>query len=110
MAQGQRRNQVIVPQARQALDRLKWETASEIGLPNYQGYLGDVPSRLNGAVGGNMVRKMIRFAEQQLAQGGSVGISGTTGQTFGVQQTQPFSTQPIQPLVAQQQPNPFGQS
>lgn len=35
MATGQRNNQIIVPQARQALDRLKYETASEIGLPNY---------------------------------------------------------------------------
>lgn len=101
MATGQRNNQIIVPQARQALDRLKWETASEIGLPNYQGYLGDVPSRLNGAVGGNMVRKMIRFAEQQLAQGGAAGIAAApvAGQTFagqlggpalGGQQTQTF--------------------
>ena len=69
MAQGQRNNQVIVPQARQALDQLKYEVAQEVGLPNYQGYLGDIPSRLNGAVGGNMVRRMIQFAEQQLAGG-----------------------------------------
>ncbi|HEY8450239.1 MAG TPA: alpha/beta-type small acid-soluble spore protein [Bacillota bacterium] len=68
MAEGQRRNQAVVPQARQALDQLKYEVASELGLPNYQGYLGDVPSRLNGAVGGNMVRRMIQLAEQQLAQ------------------------------------------
>lgn len=69
MAQGQRRNQVVVPQARQALDQLKYEVAAEIGLPNYQGYLGDIPSRLNGAVGGNMVRRMIQFAEQNMASG-----------------------------------------
>lgn len=67
MAEGQRRNQVVVPQARQALDQLKFEIASELGIPNYSGYLGDVPSRLNGAVGGNMVRRMIQLAEQQLA-------------------------------------------
>ncbi|HEY8503967.1 MAG TPA: alpha/beta-type small acid-soluble spore protein [Gemmataceae bacterium] len=99
MATGQRNNQIIVPQARQALDRLKWETASEIGLPNYQGYLGDVPSRLNGAVGGNMVRKMIRFAEQQLAQGGAVGITAApaAGQTFGAQPAgQTLGVQPTQ--------------
>jgi len=69
MAEGQRRNQVVVPQARQALDQLKFEVARELGIPNYQGYLGDVPSRLNGAVGGNMVRRMIAFAEQHLAGG-----------------------------------------
>jgi len=107
MATGQRNNQIIVPQARQALDRLKHETASEIGLPNYQGYLGDVPSRLNGAVGGNMVRKMIRFAEQQLAQGHTVpslGAVGGAAQPAG----QTFATQvPGQTLPGQQVPT-FG--
>ncbi|WP_227766783.1 alpha/beta-type small acid-soluble spore protein [Zhaonella formicivorans] len=67
MAAGQRRNTLVVSQARQAIDQLKYETAAEIGLPNYQGYLGDVPSRLNGAVGGNMVRKMIQAYEQSRA-------------------------------------------
>lgn len=67
MATGQRSNRALVPNARQALDQLKFEIASELGIPNYTGYLGDVPSRLNGAVGGNMVRRMIQLAEQQLA-------------------------------------------
>lgn len=67
MAAGQRTNRVLVPQARAALDQFKYETAAEIGLQNYQGYLGDVPSRMNGAVGGHMVRKMIAAYEQSLA-------------------------------------------
>ena len=67
MAQGQNTNQLVVPQARQALDQLKQETAAELGIQNYQGYLGDVPSKLNGAVGGNMVKKMIQSYEQQFA-------------------------------------------
>lgn len=57
--------------ARQALDQLKQETASELGLPNYQGYRGHIPSRMNGAVGGHMVQKMIKLAESQLANGAS---------------------------------------
>jgi hypothetical protein len=65
---------IEVPQARQAMEQLKQETAAELGLSNYQGYLGDVPSRQNGAVGGHMVRKMIRLAETQL----SGGAAGTT--------------------------------
>lgn len=69
MAQGQRTNELVTPTARQALDQLKYDVAAEIGLPNYQGYLGEVPSRLNGAVGGNMVRRMIQLAEEQLAGG-----------------------------------------
>lgn len=68
MAQGQQRNTHLVPQARAGLERLKFEVAQELGIPNYSGYLGDVPSRINGAVGGNMVRRMIALAEQQLAQ------------------------------------------
>lgn len=60
---------IEVPQARQAMERLKQETASELGIPNYQGYLGDLPARENGAVGGHMVRKMIRLAESQLSGG-----------------------------------------
>lgn len=68
MAEGQRTNQIKVPEARAAMDRFKFETAAELGLQNYQGYLGDVPSRLNGAVGGHMVKKMIQQYEQSLAQ------------------------------------------
>jgi len=69
MAQGQRSNRAVVGQARQALDSLKFEIASELGV-NYEahgGYGGDIPSRQNGAVGGHMVRRMIELAEQQLA-------------------------------------------
>lgn len=64
-----RNNQKVVPQAAQALDQLKQQIASQIGLPNYQGYLGDVPSKLNGKVGGQIVRTLIASAEQQLAGG-----------------------------------------
>ncbi len=69
MAQGQRSNRAMVGQARQALDNLKFEIASELGV-NYDahgGYGGDIPSRQNGAVGGHMVRRMIELAEHQLA-------------------------------------------
>lgn len=79
MAAGQRSNQVLVPQARAALDQFKWETASEIGVSVPQGgYMGDLPSRVNGAIGGNMVRKMIAAYEQSLAGGAGAGGAGTT--------------------------------
>lgn len=65
-------NEYVVTQARQGLQNLKYETASELGLSNYQGYQGDLPSRVNGAVGGHMVRKMIRLAEQQLGGGAPI--------------------------------------
>ncbi|MBS4026543.1 MAG: alpha/beta-type small acid-soluble spore protein [Clostridia bacterium] len=61
-------NRTLVPQARQALDQLKFETAQELGIPNYQqAYKGDLPSRVNGSVGGGMVKKMIQAYEQSVA-------------------------------------------
>lgn len=69
MGTGQKRNRVLVPQAAEALYNFKHEIAQELGIANQiQGnYWGYISSRDNGAVGGNMVRKMISFAEQQLA-------------------------------------------
>ncbi|MCG0238865.1 MAG: alpha/beta-type small acid-soluble spore protein [Firmicutes bacterium] len=68
-----RKNRKVMPQAGAALDRLKYETAAELGIPNYTGYRGDLPSKVNGAVGGNMVRKLIALAESQLAGRGPQG-------------------------------------
>ena len=56
-----------VPQAKNALDRFKFEVANEIGVPLKQGYNGDLTSRENGSVGGEMVRQMIRRQEEELA-------------------------------------------
>ena len=61
-------NGILVNQARAALDQLKNETAAELGVANYgQQYKGDLPSRVNGSVGGYMVKKMIALAESQLS-------------------------------------------
>ena len=69
MAQGQRQNRILVPEARQSMDQFKYEVANEIGLNVQPGdYWGDIPARLNGAVGGHMVRKMIQEYQQQLSQ------------------------------------------
>ncbi len=63
-------NSILVSQARAALEQMKNETAAELGIPNYaQQYKGDLPSRVNGSVGGYMVKKMIALAEQQLSGG-----------------------------------------
>lgn len=92
MAAGQKRNTALVPGAYQALERFKQEVASELGIQNYQGYLGDVPSRINGAVGGHMVRRMIAAAEQSLIDqttsavraGFQAGLGGTTPNPLNV--------------------------
>jgi len=70
MALGQKRNRMVIPQASAAMEQFKWETASELGIQIPQGgYMGDLPSRVNGAIGGNMVKKMIAAYEQSLAGG-----------------------------------------
>ncbi|WP_139906122.1 alpha/beta-type small acid-soluble spore protein [Clostridium thermarum] len=60
-------NRVLVPQARQGLDRFKAEVASEIGLANYEATdKGNLTSRQNGYVGGTMVKKMVEAYEKGL--------------------------------------------
>lgn len=60
-------NRAAVPEAKGALDRFKYEVASEIGVPLTDGYNGDLTSRQNGSVGGYMVKKMIEAQERQMA-------------------------------------------
>lgn len=53
-------NKLVVPGARQALERMKYEIARELGIT-----LGaDTTSRLNGTVGGEMTRRLVRLGEQ----------------------------------------------
>ena len=61
-------NKAAVPEAKGALDRFKYEVASEIGVPLTDGYNGDLTSRQNGSVGGYMVKKMIEKQEQMMAE------------------------------------------
>ena len=60
-------NKAAVPEAKGALDRFKYEVASEIGVPMSDGYNGDLTSRQNGSVGGYMVKKMIEAQERKMA-------------------------------------------
>jgi hypothetical protein len=70
MAAGQSRssNQLVVPQANQALDQLKYEVAQELGIQvpqdNYWGYMA---TRDTGAIGGHITRRLVQIAEQSLA-------------------------------------------
>ena len=56
-----------VPEAKEALNRFKYEVADELGVPLKKGYNGDLTSRQNGSVGGYMVKKMIEAQEKQMA-------------------------------------------
>ena len=57
----------MVPEARQALEDMKYEIAGELGINLKQGYNGDLPSRQAGSIGGYMVKRLIEQAERQMA-------------------------------------------
>lgn len=58
-------NQLLVAGAAQALDQMKYEIASEFGVQ-----LGaDTTSRANGSVGGEITKRLVALAEQQLGGG-----------------------------------------
>ena len=57
-------NRIVVPEAKEAMNRFKMEAASEVGVNLRQGYNGDLTSRQAGSIGGQMVKKML--PEQQL--------------------------------------------
>ena len=59
-------NRKLVPEAMDSLDRFKYEVASEVGVNLKNGYNGDISARDAGRIGGNMVRKMIQQAENQM--------------------------------------------
>ena len=60
-------NKINVPEAKAALNKLKMEAASEVGVNLKDGYNGDLTSRQAGQIGGNMVKKMIEQQEKQMA-------------------------------------------
>ncbi len=55
-------NKLNVPGAKQALDQMKYEIAQEFGVQ-----LGaEASSRANGSVGGEITKRLVQMAEQQL--------------------------------------------
>ena len=59
-------NKIMVPNAREAMNKFKMEAANEVGVNLKQGYNGDLSSREAGSVGGQMVKKMIEAYENGL--------------------------------------------
>lgn len=60
-------NQILVPGAEQAIEQMKYEIAQEFGVN-----LGpDTTSRANGSVGGEITKRLVSLAQQQL--GGYAG-------------------------------------
>jgi len=65
-----RSNRVVVPQAKGALNQMKYEIASELGINLKQGYNGDLPSRQAGYIGGYMTKRLIEQAERAMSNQG----------------------------------------
>lgn len=78
-----RRDKILVPEARDALDQLKakvahtnnpdqakFEAAEEVGVPLKSGYNGGLTSqqagKVGGRLGGSMVRELVKMAQQNL--------------------------------------------
>ena len=97
VALGQKRNRPLVLDAARSLNQFKYEVANELGVQVPQSdYWGDLPSRVTGAVGGHMVRRMIAAAEQALIEQAAAGVRAGFQQALNVPnpQTVPNPAQP----------------
>ncbi|MCU7667147.1 alpha/beta-type small acid-soluble spore protein [Bacillus thuringiensis] len=65
MAKDNNRNQILVNGAESAIEQMKYEIAQEFGVN-----LGpDTTSRANGSVGGEITKRLVTMAQQQLSGG-----------------------------------------
>ncbi len=61
-------NSPVKPSAKNGLNNMKTEIASELGLSNYDSTdKGNLTARQNGFVGGYMTKRLVEMAEQQLS-------------------------------------------
>lgn len=51
-------NHLVVPAAREAMEKFKMEAANEVGVNLKNGYNGDITARQAGSVGGQMVKNV----------------------------------------------------
>ena len=55
-------NKLVAPGAKQAIDQMKYEIATELGVT-----MGpDATARANGSVGGEITKRLVQMGEQQL--------------------------------------------
>ena len=56
-------NKMVVPGAKQAIERMKYEIANEFGVN-----LGpDATSRANGSVGGEITKRLVQLGQNQIS-------------------------------------------
>ena len=63
-------NRTMVPEAKNALNNMKYEIANEFGINFKQGYNGDLTSKQAGSIGGEMTRRLVKQAEQSMSNQG----------------------------------------
>ena len=59
-------NRTLVPEAKDSLNKFKYEVANEVRVNLKQGYNGDISAKDAGKIGGQMVKKMIEQAEHNM--------------------------------------------
>ena len=59
-------NKTLVPEAKEALNKVKMEAAAEVGVNLKPGYNGNLTSKEAGSVGGQMVKKMVESYENSV--------------------------------------------
>ena len=65
MSNNSSNNKMVVPGAKQAIERMKYEIANEFGVN-----LGpDTTSRANGSVGGEITKRLVRSGMNQISSG-----------------------------------------
>lgn len=68
-------NRLVIPAAREAMDKFKMEAASEVGVNLKNGYNGELTARQAGSIGGQMVNIMspVRTANYERADRTAMG-------------------------------------
>ena len=56
-------------ESKQKLQNFKSEVAGSLGVNLKQGYNGDITARQAGSIGGEMVKRMIAYAESNMGNG-----------------------------------------
>lgn len=57
-------------QAKNALGKMKYEVANDLNINLKQGYNGDLTSKQAGSIGGEIVKRLIQQAENQMSNNG----------------------------------------
>ena len=66
MSSSNNTNKTNVPEAKEAMNRFKMEVANSLNVNLKQGYNGDISAKEAGSIGGNMVKRMITYAENNM--------------------------------------------